>query len=59
MSRRSAEAVKDIVSVASAMHESGADGINIDTVGAAGDADFLAALLATEELKEALSGSLH
>jgi dimethylamine--corrinoid protein Co-methyltransferase len=47
-----AEAVKDIVSVASAMHESGADGINIDTVGAAGDADFLAALLATEELKK-------
>src|SRR5512143_3801015 len=46
-----AEAVKDIVSVAGAMHESGADGINIDTVGAAGDADFLAALLATEELK--------
>ena len=37
-----AEAVRDIVSVASAMHESGADGINIDTVGAAGDADFLA-----------------
>jgi len=47
-----AEAVKDIVTVGSAMHESGADGINIDTVGAAGDADFLAALLATEELKK-------
>ena len=47
-----AEAVKDIVTVASAMHESGADGINIDTVGAAGDADFLAALLATEQLKK-------
>jgi dimethylamine---corrinoid protein Co-methyltransferase len=47
-----AEAVKDIVFVAGAMYESGADGINIDTVGAAGDADFLAALLATEELKK-------
>jgi dimethylamine---corrinoid protein Co-methyltransferase len=46
-----AEAVRDIVFVAGAMYESGADGINIDTVGAAGDADFLAALLATEELK--------
>jgi dimethylamine---corrinoid protein Co-methyltransferase len=46
-----AEAVQDIFFVASCMHESGADGINIDTVGAAGDADFLAALLATEQLK--------
>jgi dimethylamine---corrinoid protein Co-methyltransferase len=46
-----AEAVKDIVFVAGAMYESGADGINIDTVGAAGDADFLAALLASEQLK--------
>jgi dimethylamine--corrinoid protein Co-methyltransferase len=46
-----AEAVRDIVFVAAAMHESGADGINIDTVGAAGDADFLAALLASEQLK--------
>lgn len=46
------EAVRDIVFVAGAMYESGADGINIDTVGAAGDADFLAALLATQELKK-------
>ena len=45
-------AVKDIVFVASAMYESGADGINLDTVGAAGDADFLAGLKATEILKE-------
>jgi dimethylamine--corrinoid protein Co-methyltransferase len=43
--------VADIVSAASAMYESGADGINLDTTGAAGDADFLAALLATEKLK--------
>jgi dimethylamine---corrinoid protein Co-methyltransferase len=46
------DAVKDIVFVASAMYESGADGINLDTVGAAGDADFLAGLKATEILKE-------
>jgi len=51
-----AEAVRDIVFVAGAMYESGADGINIDTVGAAGDADFLAALLATEELKRRYPG---
>lgn len=46
------EAVRDIVFAASAMYESGADGINLDSVGAAGDADFLAALLATQKLKE-------
>ena len=43
--------VKDIVYTGSLMYESGADGINLDTAGAAGDADFLAALLATEKLK--------
>lgn len=46
------DAVKDIVFVASAMYESGADGINLDTVGAAGDADFLAGLKAAEILKK-------
>ena len=45
-------AVRDIVSVASAYYEAGADGINIDTVGASGDPDFKASLLATEELKK-------
>jgi dimethylamine---corrinoid protein Co-methyltransferase len=45
-------AVSDIVYVASAMYEGGVDGINIDTVGAAGDADFLAALRATAILRE-------
>jgi dimethylamine--corrinoid protein Co-methyltransferase len=50
------DAVKDIVYVAGCMYEAGADGINIDTVGAAGDADFLAALLATERLKEKYPG---
>ncbi len=43
--------VNDIVFVASLMYESGADGINLDTAGAAGDADFLASLLATEKLR--------
>ena len=46
------DAIKDIVYVSSAMYESGADGINMDTTGAAGDADFLAALKATEKLKQ-------
>lgn len=45
-------AVKDIVYVSSAMYESGADAIILDTVGAAGDADVLAGLKATRILKE-------
>ncbi len=45
------EAVRDIVFVASSMYESGADGINLDSVGAAGDADFLASLLAAQKLR--------
>ena len=44
-------AVQDMVFVASAFIEAGADGINFDTVGASGDPDFKAALLATEKLK--------
>lgn len=44
-------AVNDLVYVASALHEAGADGINFDTVGGSGDPDFKAALLATEKLK--------
>jgi len=50
------EAVRDIVFVASSMYESGADGINLDSVGAAGDADFLASLLATQKLKAKYPG---
>jgi len=49
-------AVRDIVYVSSALYEAGADAIILDTVGAAGDADFLAALLATEELREKYPG---
>ena len=45
-------AVKDMVQVASAMYESGADGINFDTTGAAGDPDFLATLQAVEILRK-------
>ena len=44
-------AVEDIVYVAEGMYEAGADGINLDTAGAAGDADFLAALKAIERIR--------
>lgn len=45
------EAVRDIVFVVGSMYESGADGFNLDTVGASGDADVLASFLALEKLK--------
>ncbi len=45
-------AVRDMVYVASAFYEAGADGINFDTVGASGDPDFKAALVAIEILKK-------
>jgi dimethylamine--corrinoid protein Co-methyltransferase len=45
------EAVRDIVYVVGAMYESGADGFNLDTVGASGDADVLASFLALEKLR--------
>lgn len=45
-------AVKDIVYVAEQMYDVGADGIQLDTSGAAGDADFLVALKACETIKE-------
>jgi len=48
--------VKDIVYVSSAMHASGADAIILDTVGAAGDADYLAALKAAKELRKKYPG---
>jgi dimethylamine--corrinoid protein Co-methyltransferase len=44
-------AVKDLVYIADGMVEAGADGINLDTCGASGDADFLAALKAAERIK--------
>jgi dimethylamine---corrinoid protein Co-methyltransferase len=44
--------VKDLVYVASEMYEGGAEGIDFDTTGAAGDADFYAALKAVEILKK-------
>lgn len=47
-------AVKDMFFVSEAMHEAGSDGINLDTVGASGDADFLAALKVVEKLKKAI-----
>lgn len=45
-------ATRDIVYVAGAMYEAGADGLNFDTTGAYGDVDFWAALRATEILKK-------
>ena len=42
----------DIQYVADHMVEAGADGIDFDTTGAAGDCDFLAALLACRKLRE-------
>ncbi|HMK91840.1 MAG TPA: [dimethylamine--corrinoid protein] Co-methyltransferase, partial [Thermoleophilia bacterium] len=44
-------AVEDMVFVAESMWQAGADGINFDTAGAAGDGDFLATLLAVERLR--------
>jgi dimethylamine--corrinoid protein Co-methyltransferase len=44
-------AVDDMLYVAGQMWEAGADGINFDTAGAGGDADFLATLLAVERLR--------
>jgi dimethylamine--corrinoid protein Co-methyltransferase len=45
-------AVRDIEFVAEQIYKAGGDGMNFDTTGAAGDADFLAALKATEVIKE-------
>ncbi len=45
-------AVRDIVFVAEQMYDVGADGFQLDTSGAAGDADFLAALKACEIIHE-------
>jgi len=42
----------DIVFVAEGMLDAGADAIDLDTAGAAGDADFLASLLAIEILRK-------
>ncbi len=43
--------VKDLVYVAGEMYEGGVEGVDFDTTGAAGDADFFAALMATEILR--------
>jgi dimethylamine--corrinoid protein Co-methyltransferase len=51
------EMAKDeIVYIASGMYEAGADGVNMDTTGALGDADFLAALQASEILRKKYPG---
>ena len=48
-----AESEEDMVRIGEAMWEAGADGMNFDTSGAAGDADFLAVLKAVRRLREA------
>ncbi len=45
-------AVEDMVKVADAMWEAGADGLDWDTTGASGDPEFLAALRATEIVRK-------
>ena len=45
-------AIKDMDFVAGALYASGADGIDFDTTGAAGDPDFYATLRAVETLKK-------
>jgi dimethylamine--corrinoid protein Co-methyltransferase len=44
-------AVRDMVAAGEAMWEAGADGMDFDTSGAAGDGDFLATLRAVERLR--------
>ena len=44
--------MKDLLYIAEGMIAAGADGMNFDTSGASGDADFLAALKAIEKIKE-------
>jgi dimethylamine---corrinoid protein Co-methyltransferase len=44
--------VSDILFVTETMDEAGADGIDFDTAGAAGDADLLATLRAVEKIRE-------
>jgi len=45
-------AVEDMVKLGDAMYEAGADGLDWDTTGASGDAEVLAALRATEILRD-------
>jgi len=44
--------VTDVLFVTEAMEDAGADGIDFDTAGAAGDADLLATLRAVEKIRE-------
>ncbi len=45
---------RDLVFVGTRLAEVGLEGLNLDTCGSAGDADYLAALLAVEDLKKAV-----
>ena len=50
-------AVADMVFVADGMWAAGADGLDFDTAGAAGDGDFLAALTAIETIRAGIPTS--
>ena len=45
------DSINDITFIGSGMWESGGDGLNLDTVGASGDADALASFMAVEKLR--------
>ncbi len=49
-------ATREMVFIASAMYEAGADGVNFDTTDALGDANFLATLRASETLGKKYPG---
>lgn len=52
-------ATRDMVYICKAMDAAGADGINFDTTGAAGDTDFLATLNAVKEIKQSTNLSVE
>ena len=53
--RAAEDLVKDIMYIAKIMDQSGADGLNMDTTAAAGDAEFYATLKAIEQIKKETS----
>jgi len=50
--RAAEDLIRDIVYIAKIMDQSGADGLNMDTTAAAGDAEFYASLKAIEQVKK-------
>ena len=52
-----AHATKDFIYVGEGMLEAGADGVDFDTTGGAGDADLLSTLRAVKHLREKYPGA--